>query len=349
MEERDARRGEPRRARTRSSRRSRVRPRSARCRTSAASTASSDAGVTSETRSRTPRIGAAMRTGGRVMPLELFFDLVFVLGLTQCTALMADEPTWEGLVQGPAGARGAVVGVGRLRVADERRGPGGGGGAARAHRRDGGHARRRARDPARPSRTTGCCSPAASRSCASRTSSCSPSPRATTRSSGVRDRPRDQHRASASASSRPPRSRTVRCRAGSGSLALVLDMGGPALFGAEGWKLEPEHFAERHGLIVIIALGESIVAIGIGAEAGLEAGERRRRGTRRGYLCGAVVAVLRRRGARRRAAPGARGARPRAQRDRAGLLLVPAPADGRRHRAARARLQEDARARRRRR
>jgi low temperature requirement protein LtrA len=48
-------------------------------------------------------------------------------------------------------------------------------------------------------------------------------------------------------------------------LALVLDMGGPYLFGSEGWKLSPAHFAERHGLVVIIALGESIVAIGVGA------------------------------------------------------------------------------------
>jgi low temperature requirement protein LtrA len=53
------------------------------------------------------------------------------------------------------------------------------------------------------------------------------------------------------------------------AVALLLDMGEPYLFGAEGWKLEPSHFAERHGLIVIIALGESIVAIGVGAE-GLE-------------------------------------------------------------------------------
>ena len=37
------------------------------------------------------------------------------------------------------------------------------------------------------------------------------------------------------------------------------------MFGAEGWRLMPEHFAERHGLIMIIALGESIVAIGVGA------------------------------------------------------------------------------------
>jgi low temperature requirement protein LtrA len=35
-----------------------------------------------------------------------------------------------------------------------------------------------------------------------------------------------------------------------------------------GWRISPEHFVERHGLIVIIALGESIFAIGIGA-AGL--------------------------------------------------------------------------------
>jgi low temperature requirement protein LtrA len=55
-------------------------------------------------------------------------------------------------------------------------------------------------------------------------------------------------------------------------LALALDMGGPLLFGAEGWKLVPGHFAERHGLIVIIALGESIVALGVGAKAGIGAG-----------------------------------------------------------------------------
>ena len=42
-------------------------------------------------------------------------------------------------------------------------------------------------------------------------------------------------------------------------------MGG-ALRGIEGWRLSPGHFAERYGLIVIIALGESIVAIGVGAE-----------------------------------------------------------------------------------
>jgi low temperature requirement protein LtrA len=39
--------------------------------------------------------------------------------------------------------------------------------------------------------------------------------------------------------------------------------------GVEGWRVAAKHFAERHGLIVIIALGESIVALGVGA-GGLE-------------------------------------------------------------------------------
>jgi low temperature requirement protein LtrA len=56
------------------------------------------------------------------------------------------------------------------------------------------------------------------------------------------------------------------------ALALLLDGGGPYLFGAEGWTLVPGHFAERHGAIIIIALGESIVAIGAGASAKVDAG-----------------------------------------------------------------------------
>jgi low temperature requirement protein LtrA len=55
-------------------------------------------------------------------------------------------------------------------------------------------------------------------------------------------------------------------------LAIAVDLLGPALFGLEGWKLVPGHFAERHNLIIILALGESIVALGIGAEVGLSAG-----------------------------------------------------------------------------
>lgn len=56
------------------------------------------------------------------------------------------------------------------------------------------------------------------------------------------------------------------------AVAIVIDFGGPALFGVEGWRLVPAHFAERHGLIIILALGESIVVLGVGATAGLTAG-----------------------------------------------------------------------------
>ena len=48
-------------------------------------------------------------------------------------------------------------------------------------------------------------------------------------------------------------------------LALVVGMFGPLLRGMTGWRLQPAHFIERHGLIVIIAIGESLIAIGIGA------------------------------------------------------------------------------------
>jgi low temperature requirement protein LtrA len=48
--------------------------------------------------------------------------------------------------------------------------------------------------------------------------------------------------------------------------AILLDSAGPFFFGAEGWHVIPSHFAERHALMIIIALGESIVAIGIGTE-----------------------------------------------------------------------------------
>ena len=52
------------------------------------------------TGTRTQRLTANLRQDERVTPLELFFDLVFVLAITQCTALMYHHPTWEGLAQG---------------------------------------------------------------------------------------------------------------------------------------------------------------------------------------------------------------------------------------------------------
>jgi len=50
-------------------------------------------------------------------------------------------------------------------------------------------------------------------------------------------------------------------------LALVIGFFGPLLTGVEGWRVYPAHFAERHGLIVIIAIGESLGAIGFGARS----------------------------------------------------------------------------------
>jgi low temperature requirement protein LtrA len=47
--------------------------------------------------------------------------------------------------------------------------------------------------------------------------------------------------------------------------ALAIDYGGLWLGGTENWSVNPAHFAERHRLIIIIALGESIVALGAGA------------------------------------------------------------------------------------
>jgi low temperature requirement protein LtrA len=47
--------------------------------------------------------------------------------------------------------------------------------------------------------------------------------------------------------------------------ALAVGFAAPGLLGVRGFRVQPAHFAERHGLIVIIAIGESLVAIGIGA------------------------------------------------------------------------------------
>jgi low temperature requirement protein LtrA len=56
-------------------------------------------------------------------------------------------------------------------------------------------------------------------------------------------------------------------------VALATDYLGPVVIGAgRGWRVAPEHFAERHGLIVLIALGESIIAIGLGAGFELDTG-----------------------------------------------------------------------------
>lgn len=44
--------------------------------------------------------------------------------------------------------------------------------------------------------------------------------------------------------------------------ALTVDYGGILTRGVDGWRLDPGHMAERHSAVVIIALGESVVALG---------------------------------------------------------------------------------------
>ena len=56
------------------------------------------------------------------------------------------------------------------------------------------------------------------------------------------------------------------------AIALVIDFAGAYVGGGRGWHLEAGHFAERHGLIIIIALGESIVALGLSATNKLDTG-----------------------------------------------------------------------------
>ena len=65
--------------------------------------------------------------------------------------------------------------------------------------------------------------------------------------------------------------------------ALAVGLFGPLLGGISGWRVQPAHFVERHGLIVIIAIGESLIAIGLGAR-GTELGT--------GVIVGAVLGLV---------------------------------------------------------
>jgi low temperature requirement protein LtrA len=224
------------------------------------------------TAARTPRLTAVPRSEQRVTPLELFFDLVFVLALTQCTALMADHPSWGGVGKGLL-VLGLMwwswVGYAWLTsVVNPEEG-----------------AIRFAIFAAMAAMlVVALCVPAAfgdSRMLFA------------VAYAGVRF---GQIALFILASRDEPALRTsvnglaggtgVGCgllivgalfedpnlQAAIWAVALALDMLEPFLFGSEGWKLHPGHFAERHGLIIIIALGESIVAIGVGAGHHVDAG-----------------------------------------------------------------------------
>jgi low temperature requirement protein LtrA len=51
--------------------------------------------------------------------------------------------------------------------------------------------------------------------------------------------------------------------------AVAVDFGGPLAIGMGGFRVRPSYFVERHGSIIIIALGESIIRVGSGASVNL--------------------------------------------------------------------------------
>jgi low temperature requirement protein LtrA len=218
-----------------------------------------------------PRLSTELREGEAVKPLELYFDLVFVLGFTQCTALMAAQSTWEGNVRGMlvlAMLWWAWAGYAWLTsVIDPEEG-----------------AVRLVMFAAMAGLlVVALCVPEAF------------DERALTFAVayGV---VRAAHIALYMLASRTDAGlrRSVVGLAissaigvgllagasfldgvGQGALwviAILIDWGGPALYGVTGWRLVPAHFAERHNLVIILALGESVVALGVGAEVDLGAG-----------------------------------------------------------------------------
>jgi len=212
-----------------------------------------------------------MREGERVTPLELFFDLVFVLAITQCTALMSHNPTWEGLAQGLL-VLGVVwwswVGYAWLTsVIDPEEG-----------------AVRLVIFAAMAGLlVVGLCTPQAFDELALAFALAYGFVRAAHIALFMLASPEDdalRHSVLALAVSTAIAVGLLAAASffdglAQGSLwalALFLDLAGPYFIRSEGWKLVPGHFAERHGLIIIIALGESIVAIGLGAAGVLDAG-----------------------------------------------------------------------------
>ena len=227
-----------------------------------------------------PRLSAELRERESVKPLELFFDLVFVLGFTQCTALMVADPSWSGVLRGMAVLAvlwWAWTGYAWLTsVVDPEEG-----------------SVRIAMFAAMAGLLiVAICVPEAF------------GDRAlpfvvaygTVRAIHIglfelasRDDPLLRRSVSGLAVSTAVGVGLLVAasfldgwaRGALWGLAIFLDWGGLALFGLgwgasaegmEGWKLVPAHFAERHNLVIILALGESIVALGVAAEPDLSLG-----------------------------------------------------------------------------
>ena len=220
---------------------------------------------------RQSRLSASLREEERVTPLELFFDLVFVLAITQCTAMMSHDPSWSGLAQG-------LLVLGMLwwawtgyawltSVLDPEEGA----------------VRLVMFGAIAALLLVSLCVPDAFGDLALafaliygvvRTAHIALFMLASPDDDGLRHSVITLAVSTAVAVSLLALASLFDGLAQGAlwALALFLDMAGPYFFGSEGWKLVPGHFAERHGLIVIIALGESIVAIGFGADHALDLG-----------------------------------------------------------------------------
>jgi len=215
--------------------------------------------------SETPRLSAVMREDERVTALELFFDLVFVLALTQCTTLIVRTPTWGGVLRGLL-ALGMLwwswVGYAWLTsVVDPEEGS----------------VRLAIFVAMAAFLVAAICVPHAFGSDALLFACAYAVVRAAhivlfTLASREDAALRKSVRGLAVSTAIGAGLLFV-AAATSGSarvaiwgVALLLDAGGPFVFGQDGWKLVPGHFAERHGAVLIIALGESVVALGVGAQ-----------------------------------------------------------------------------------
>ena len=213
-----------------------------------------------------------LRTEESVKPLELFFDLVFVLAITQCTVLMADDPTWEGLARGLL-VLGVLwwawVGYSWLTsVVDPEEGM----------------VRFAIFGAMAALLVVALCVPEAFGdlgllfACAYMVVRLG---QTVLLYSAGRDDPGLRRSVVGLAVGTLIGTSILivasftdgALQGGLWALALALDVGEPYVFGSEGWKLAPRHFAERHGLIIIIALGESIVAIGVGVGGDLTVGQ----------------------------------------------------------------------------
>jgi low temperature requirement protein LtrA len=220
---------------------------------------------------RVPRISAELREAETVKPLELFFDLVFVLGFTQCSALMAEHPTWPGIGRAMlvlAILWWAWVGYAWLTSVIEP---------------EEGLVRLAFFVAMAGLIVVALCVPEAFGERALLFAI----------AYGVvrlghialfliasRENAALRHSVAGLAISTAVAIGLLVAASfldGWGQVALwgvaiVIDWGGPGLFGTSGWQLVPGHFAERHGLVIILALGESIIALGVGAELDLTTG-----------------------------------------------------------------------------